>query len=234
MKLPGTSGVYRIRNTINNHSYVGSARVLNTRRNSHFYLLRRGKHHSAYLQRSWNKYGEASFVVEVLELCPTNELRDREQWWIDNSECVYNGCSTAHSPALDAVVKVKIGAASKRKGERFLVRGKMISVSDIRALYGVGHTVFYCRLQRGWDVERAATEPPERRRTAEGSRIHEYNGRLHTLQELVPFAQCSKTALFRRIKAGMSVKDAVEMTKEQADKLRAEKVWRTRRGNKCT
>lgn len=230
--LPKASGVYRIRSLPTDRCYVGSATTMSTRWNGHLYNLRHNSHHSPRLQYEWNKYGGEAFEVTVLELCAREALKGREQYWLDATVCDFNVSREAHTPVHTPEVRQKLKITSKRKGERFLVKGEFLAVSDILTRYGVMHTVFYQRLRRGWSVEKAATAPPEKKHTAEGARVHEYKGKLYTLQELVPLAHCSKTALFRRLRSGMAVAEAVEMTTEQANRRRANCLWVARRKNK--
>ncbi len=82
--LPSTSGIYEIRNTINNKVYVGSAVNLKKRKIAHKALLNRSAHHSIKLQRAWNKYGENSFAFYILEnVQEKTNLIEKEQYWID-------------------------------------------------------------------------------------------------------------------------------------------------------
>lgn len=218
--MPTFPGVYAIVNQTSWKCYVGSARRINTRWTSHRHLLRRGGHFSPQLQAAWNKYGKDQFSFVVVEACPVDRLITTEQRWFELLAPEYNNCTTAKSAALDPTVVEKIRAASIARGRVFQVGGELLGVSDIRQRYGVSHGVFYSRLQRGWDTTTAATTAPDSKHTARGARVHEYVGQFYTLAELVPLAKCSKTALFRRIKAGMSVQEAVEMTPEQAEQRR--------------
>lgn len=79
--LPHTSGIYSIRCLINNRIYIGSSQDISKRCAIHWRNLRAGKHHCAYLQNTWNKYGESAFVAEVLELVDKNALLEKEQAW---------------------------------------------------------------------------------------------------------------------------------------------------------
>lgn len=81
--IPRTSGIYKITCVPTGKVYVGSAIDLQARRSVHLYELRRGTHHSRYLQRAWDKYGEGSFVFEVIELVLSPFLTDREQYWLN-------------------------------------------------------------------------------------------------------------------------------------------------------
>lgn len=68
-KLPKTSGVYAIVNSLNGHKYIGSSTNIYARLMAHRWHLRKNTHHSSYLQNAYNKYGEHRFYVVVLEKC---------------------------------------------------------------------------------------------------------------------------------------------------------------------
>lgn len=63
------SGVYMIKNVLNNHKYIGSTKNFKQRLKQHLSDLRNNKHHSPHLQAAWNKYGEKHFVFQILETC---------------------------------------------------------------------------------------------------------------------------------------------------------------------
>lgn len=80
------SGIYLIRNVINNKVYVGSTGKsygFETRWLRHRADLRGNCHQSPHLQNAWNKYGENNFEFMILEQCDDNMLIIREQHWID-------------------------------------------------------------------------------------------------------------------------------------------------------
>jgi group I intron endonuclease len=89
------SGIYTIENTVNGHVYVGSSSDYVTRRREHLYYLRHGKHHSAYLQRAFNKYGEEAFIFRLIEEVPRDRqlLLERETYWIRKLHAHYNASS---------------------------------------------------------------------------------------------------------------------------------------------
>jgi len=95
------SGVYLIKNIVDNKVYVGSAKRLIERLSLHKHLLRNNKHHSIHLQRAWNKYGENIFIFGVLEIIENNQdLIVVEQKYIDrydsaNQNYGYNICPLA-------------------------------------------------------------------------------------------------------------------------------------------
>lgn len=91
-------GVYQLRNVVNGKLYIGSSTMLRKRRNRHFDQLRHGKHHSIYLQRSYNRYGFDKIVFEILEIIEDQSiLIQREQYYIDQFKPKYNMCKKAES-----------------------------------------------------------------------------------------------------------------------------------------
>jgi hypothetical protein len=89
--------IYYIKCTETNIYYVGSTTVGVKRFSQHKALLRKGTHHSPYLQNSWNKYGENSFLFEMIEECPEDEILIREQYYIDALDSKYNYAKVAGS-----------------------------------------------------------------------------------------------------------------------------------------
>jgi len=78
------TGIYWIRNLINNKVYIGSAVCLTSRKNGHKRNLMRNKHPNKHLQLSVNKYGYKNFIFEIIEKLENNEkLLEREQYWLD-------------------------------------------------------------------------------------------------------------------------------------------------------
>ena len=98
------SGIYKITNIINSKLYIGSAIDIYLRWKGHIQLLQNNKHHSIYLQNSWNKYGGGNFKFEVIEYIEDkNKLIEREQFYLDTYKPYepqngYNESPTARSP----------------------------------------------------------------------------------------------------------------------------------------
>lgn len=97
------SGIYQIRNLVNDKVYIGSAVNMRHRRNCHFSDLNKNIHCNDYLQKSFNKYKEINFKFEVLErVNDKKDLIKQEQYWIDKTKCTndkygYNLCPTAEN-----------------------------------------------------------------------------------------------------------------------------------------
>jgi len=129
------SGIYQIRNLNDGKCYVGSAKKFRQRWLEHLSMLRRGKHHSPHLQRSWAKYGPDSFCFEVIEACDIAELVAREQIYLDSMSPAYNVCRAAGSSLgriLSSDTKAKISAAH-------LGRKQQERSSEWRQRIGVAH-----------------------------------------------------------------------------------------------
>jgi group I intron endonuclease len=84
------SGVYRIKNLINGKFYIGSSSVLGKRFYEHKRTLRGNFHANQHLQSAWNKYGEDSFIFDILEYCDKELLLEREQHYVDTMSPEYN------------------------------------------------------------------------------------------------------------------------------------------------
>ncbi len=84
-------GVYVIVNKVTGRRYIGSSYDIWKRWIVHRRILRIGKHHSPYLQHSWDKHGEGAFSIELLETVEDRStLLPREQFWIDHCDATNN------------------------------------------------------------------------------------------------------------------------------------------------
>ena len=90
------SGIYQIRNLINNKIYVGSSVNLNRRKAKHFDFLQKNKHTNSKIQNSYNKHSAENFVFEIIEYVgDLTKLIEREQHYIDTLKPWYNLSPTA-------------------------------------------------------------------------------------------------------------------------------------------
>jgi group I intron endonuclease len=101
------SGVYIIRNSLNNKVYVGSALNFWRRFTRHTSCLTLGKHHSPKLQNFANKHGADTLSFSLLEICePSKEVYlAAEQKWLDLLHCVQKGFNV--SPTASSRLGVK-------------------------------------------------------------------------------------------------------------------------------
>lgn len=133
------SGIYQIVNLTNFKSYIGSSKFIYNRWNhQHFRSLKLNIHHNQYLQHAWNKYGEDSFLIIVLEYISNNptELLKAEQEWINLLNPTYNigsvggGDNFSKNPnkenfvlELKARLKHKIESMTQEEIKLFYSRG---------------------------------------------------------------------------------------------------------------
>src|SRR3989304_8634000 len=92
------SGIYEIRNIINNKIYIGSTKNLKRREADHFRSLCDNIHRNKYLQRSFNKYGKENFEFKILLICDSITRVFYEQIYIDKLKPEYNIYRVANSP----------------------------------------------------------------------------------------------------------------------------------------
>ena len=88
----GKNGVYKITSLIDGRIYIGSAASINVpihkrgfrgRIYGHLLKLKLNKHRNNILQNYFNKYGEESFKLEILEICISSDCKIREQHYLD-------------------------------------------------------------------------------------------------------------------------------------------------------
>jgi len=129
-----SSGIYCIKNIINNKVYIGSSVNLNGREYKHFWMLKKNKHDNQFLQNSFNKYGENSFVFEVVEECHPELLINLENYHIIKNKS--NEISFGYNLALvnefrrncyNEEVKIKLSKFNLNKNNNF----KSFSLTNI-------------------------------------------------------------------------------------------------------
>lgn len=122
--MEGCSGVYQIKNSVNGKRYIGSTVTVPKRLRTHRWALNNERHHCVYLQRAWNKYGEACFKFDLIEeVSSRDDLIDREQVWLDrySKEQLYNS-------RLDAVIAGKELTEGTRLAISRANKGRKVSV----------------------------------------------------------------------------------------------------------
>lgn len=114
-------GVYKITNTINNKSYIGSSVDVYQRGCMYRHLYKRKKLHNKHLQASIQKYGYDNFIFELLHKCENNisvfELHQLEQFYINKFNPEYNKrtiVDTNHLISHSQETKDKISKSLKK------------------------------------------------------------------------------------------------------------------------
>ena len=134
--LEKISCIYRITNIVNSGFYIGSAINFHKRKNSHLSGLRRGIHKNSHLQRTFNKYGEDTFIFEILEKTEKNNLLILEQWYIDTYKPNFNICKKAESRiglknTEEHRNKIKISNTGKKVSEETKEKLRNINMGNI-------------------------------------------------------------------------------------------------------
>lgn len=76
--------IYCIKNSVNDHCYIGQTINFIQRKSKHFRELEKNEHHNIPLQRAYNKYSKENFSIYIIENnVPLENLKEREDYWID-------------------------------------------------------------------------------------------------------------------------------------------------------
>lgn len=144
-------GLYKIINLKTNKYYVGRTKDTMKRFLRHKKDLMKNIHHCIYLQRAWNLYGAENFEFILEEVILNDkELRDREQYYLDNfSECLYNtsrnsggGDLISYHPRKKEIVK-KISDTLKHKNSKLSIQErsqKFGSPGELNGMFGKQHS----------------------------------------------------------------------------------------------
>lgn len=90
------AGIYKITNNITGEFYVGSSKDIKLRWSIHKTPYTIKRHPNVKLYKAMAQYGRDNFTIEVIE--ETDNLREREQYWIEYLKPVYND---RHADGID-------------------------------------------------------------------------------------------------------------------------------------
>ena len=93
----GQSGIYLWENKENGKFYIGSSIDLSRRLASYYNLNHLAKYRTRYINNALLKAGYSAFRLYILEYCDKEILIQREQYYFDLFQPVYNICTTAGS-----------------------------------------------------------------------------------------------------------------------------------------
>jgi len=87
------TGVYQIRNVVNDKVLIGASLDLPGILNRHKFQLKMGNHQNSVLQAEWNEFGDENFAFEILdEITPKEgcdhreELTFLEELWLEKTQ----------------------------------------------------------------------------------------------------------------------------------------------------
>lgn len=82
------SGIYKITNMVTGDFYIGSSKDIKHRWARHKCISTWTNRPGMKLYKAFIKYGLDNFIFEVIE--ETNNLKEREQYWINKLNPIYN------------------------------------------------------------------------------------------------------------------------------------------------
>lgn len=148
------SGIYQVRNLVNNKRYIGLTECFRVRKTSHFTRLRKNIHINPKLQNAFNKYGEQNFVFEILEECDNKKLEEREVFWVYFFDSLKNGYNCKEPGVRGGSVAKKYKWLNLKSRETFLLSvpeiSKKTNLYPTGFLYVTrGESLFY----KDWTLE---------------------------------------------------------------------------------
>lgn len=139
-------GVYKITNIVNQKVYIGQSVSIQSRWKEHINSLRRGASRCTLLQRAWNKYGEESFVFEVLELCSPDMLDEIEISYIlfydscNNGYNIEQGGNKNKHLSDDTKKKIREAHLGKKMSDETIKRMSEARIGNKNPMYGKTHS----------------------------------------------------------------------------------------------
>ena len=130
------SGIYKIRNLIDEKFYIGSSKDIDHRWTCHKRRLNNNEHDNPILQNAWNKYGKDSFVCEVIELVDNNPklLFEREEYYFKMLNPHNNGYN------IETEAKGGDAITNSPNREAFIEKMKIINRGENNGMYGKTHS----------------------------------------------------------------------------------------------
>lgn len=117
--MRNSSGVYKITNTVSGDFYIGSTKHFVSRWSEHRRPTMWKIKPNNRMYKDMSTIGVDKFVFEILEECPCDLLRIREQFWIDKLKPTYNK-SRAKYKDKKAINKKYNSSEKGREGRRKL------------------------------------------------------------------------------------------------------------------
>lgn len=230
------TGVYVITHIPSGLRYVGSAaRSFKHRWSCHRTDLRRGIHHSKWMQNIYNKYGLNVFKFDIVLVCRPEDCIMYEQMFLDILQPRFNTSKTAGSTLGTKATDEK--RANMRKGweqrgvDRFEVRGEMLTRKQIVAKYPhITYDMILHRVKdgkRGEDLIAPPVENFPRSACLNGARLsgqlsasraerYEIHGKLYRAFEIAQMSGCSTATIRQRVNAGWTGEELLRPPREKA------------------
>ena len=83
--------------------------------------------------------------------------------------------------------------------------------ADLAKDYGITGKLLDKRIRRGWTLEESLEIPINRKEFMLRKKLYEYKGKLYSIKQLSELARMSERTLYKRLRRGWSVEEAVEI-----------------------
>lgn len=125
-----TCGIYQIVNNINGKGYIGQSRNIEKR-----WLAHKESKEDYPLYKAFRKYGVENFTFQILEECSTEDLNEKEKFYIKTEHSEYNQTEGGDYQT----VPQKLGNEVWKEIQLILLKDKegKISHKDLAEKYGV-------------------------------------------------------------------------------------------------
>ena len=138
-------GIYKITNKINGKIYIGQSVDIAKRWDEHRRAIHYVNEHTYNypLYRAIRKYGLDNFDFCVIEICSSEKLTDREQYWIDYYQSkVPHGYNQEDAKDAKRGEKSNFAVLSDKQAQEIvrLLQNTTMLMSEIAAIYNVSGT----------------------------------------------------------------------------------------------
>lgn len=113
-------GVYKITSLDDGSFYIGSSINISSRWKRHLSQLKNNTHSNYYLLNKYKKHGLNNLNFEIIEICEEFNIKEREQWYLDNLKPCLNinkmacgGDMISNHPLKDILKKKQIEGTRK-------------------------------------------------------------------------------------------------------------------------
>lgn len=225
-----SAGVYIIRHLVSDKLYVGSSQSVHRRLGAHKGHLRRGTHHSPYLQNAWNKYGPDAFEFKQVVICSLDTRLFYEQLLIDGLKPAYNTALIAgtcegvkKSPELCASISQRM--RHRRANHEW--KGQKRSLIEIAEMEGFNHQKLISRVcGLGHTIQQALSHEPRI-----GRYELEHEGRTQTVTQWAKELGIHPRRLSYRIQDGYSIADVINRLGREAKSMSFSELCRLNGAN---
>jgi len=237
--MDSVSGIYKIYCSGNDKSYIGSSVNVRKRKNSHLCELRNNKHANDYLQKSFNKYGEDSFIFSLILECEPELLLIKEEEQIIIHNTYKDGYNLIEAPTKNLLgykhtdkSKAKMSESANKRGRN---SGSLSEeqVREIRQKFFDGERV--SELSKEFGIHRRSIRECVYLRTYKDIEcdIEGYEKMLHELKEFRARGERPRSRGWKQSKEHIEmIKKANSRPKKSIRRLTDEQVMEIRKRKK--